>query len=185
MAGKVIHAMREVEVFSVEELDSIVDRAHAESRTEPSVLELVLESGDTMSIGIGREITVLSSVASSMDPPYFASLGDASANGFVSFMYGGHVTEFPMSQAIPMSVARAALRDFYVSGGLSDAIEWQQVEGPTSAQSSRRVAPRVRNSPVRAADARSQSSRPNPGHPSARRRSLWLVPRAIAQRCRS
>jgi hypothetical protein len=126
MAATLTYHGGTVEVSTVDELGALVTKAQAEGR-EPSILELVIDSGAAMSIGLGREMTVLGFVPGSLDPPYYASLGDLAADGFIEFAYGGQFTEFPLSQAIPLEVGIDALLDFFVTGTLSQAVTWQEV----------------------------------------------------------
>lgn len=127
MAAKVTYHGGEAKVSTVEELDAVVTRAHEEALKRPSMIELVLDSGDAMAMGLGREVTVLSFVPHTLEPPYFASLGDVSAEGFIDFAYAGQFSEFPRSQAIPVDVGREALRGFFATGNLPQVVAWQEV----------------------------------------------------------
>ena len=85
-------------------------------------------SETTLTIGLGRDETVLSLTPVSGDPPYFASKGDSAAQGFVVFFYGGSYSEFPRSYAIPNSVGREVAASFVANGGQRPTeINWEEV----------------------------------------------------------
>ena len=61
-------------VKSLVELDSLLDRLHRDEQPVMAVVESPA-NGDSLAIGLGRDVSVLNFVPGSGDPPYFTSLG--------------------------------------------------------------------------------------------------------------
>lgn len=112
-------------VRNVQELDSVLDTIHAQNRTVPIITTLESpENGDSLAIGLGAEESVLSFVAGDGDPPYLASRGDNASSEPIVFQFMGDWSEFPGKCAISLDAARAAMREFFSTGKLSDDIVW-------------------------------------------------------------
>jgi hypothetical protein len=99
-----------VDVETVAEMDAVIDRLSAEAGSHPMVIELTVPSGATLSIGIGREVTVRNYVDASLEPPY-----------------RGDWSEYPPGSPISIEEGREALRKFFVKGELAAGVEWQEV----------------------------------------------------------
>jgi Immunity protein Imm1 len=95
----------------------------------PDMADILPDGSETtLTIGLGRDETVLSLTPVSGDPPHFAGKGDPAAQGFVVFFYGGSYSEFPRSYAIPKSIGRQVAAAFVASGGQRPtAIHWEEV----------------------------------------------------------
>jgi Immunity protein Imm1 len=117
---------REAEIGTVDELDAIVDRLHSEAESQPFVVELVAENGATLSVGLGRPVTVVNYLAESGDPPYLQSLGEDATDELV-FDYRGDWSEYPPESAVPVEVGRQALREFFATGRPPKTLTWQEV----------------------------------------------------------
>jgi Immunity protein Imm1 len=117
------------EVDSVDELDTLLARLTREAElTDPFVVELVAGEHGTLAMGVGRPETVLSHTPASGDPPYHASRGDPSAEGFIDFYFQGSYSEYPREQAVPVEVGREAMRRYFDRPDrLPDNVEWQEV----------------------------------------------------------
>jgi hypothetical protein len=115
-----------VTIASADELDNLLRRLQAEWREHPAMAELVHPDGAALSIGLGRDVAVLSLVLSP-DPPYFVSAGDPLAQGSLWFDYYGSPSEFPMHQAVDIDRALDAMRRFFLSGRQPDNLEWEEV----------------------------------------------------------
>lgn len=115
-----------VEIGSREELDRVVDRLHAEAEDEPFIVELVIDGGGILSVGLGRSETVLSYMGATLDPPYFQTAGGAGDRP-VTFRYRGDWSEFPPDSAVPLEQGRAALREFFSTGRRPDSLVWREV----------------------------------------------------------
>ena len=97
--------------------------------THPFIVDVTIDNGDTISIALGREVSVLNFISASKRPPYLASEGrpPASGDGVVRFGYFGSMTEFPEGQAIPRSDALEAVCSFVATGSLPENIVWSEV----------------------------------------------------------
>ena len=102
----------EQKVGSIDEMDRLLDELH--TRGEPILAAVELKpSGDSLTIGLGREASVLNFVSGSGNPPYFTSRGSAERDDVVWFSFMGDLSEFPMHQTVPVSAARQAMRHFW------------------------------------------------------------------------
>jgi Immunity protein Imm1 len=118
-------AQSEVAVGSVQELDALLDRLTVEAQNDrPFMVALAREDGSTLSIGLGSDESVASSVSGSWDPPYYISRGDPGRAEPIAFHYSGEMTEFPPWSAIPVEDAREAMRHFFTTGELSPKVDW-------------------------------------------------------------
>jgi hypothetical protein len=115
------------EVDSGEALDTLLDALHAQAATEPFIADVVLASGESLSIGLGSDWTVLTWVSATGEPPYFGSRGDTSATGVVVFRYSGSWSEFPSASAIPVESGRRAVREFLALGHRPETVAWAEV----------------------------------------------------------
>lgn len=116
-----------VPVRSVKDLDREIDRLTSESaRSRPIMVDLELDSGDDLAMGIGQPLSVLNFINASKDPPYFTSVGDPFAEGLIVFYYYGDWSEFPMRNAVPVDLARRAMRHFLQYGELLDIVDWEE-----------------------------------------------------------
>jgi hypothetical protein len=114
-------------VSSVQELDWLLDDLARTAADKPFVVELISHEGDSMSVGLGSEESVLSWVSADGNPPYYASRGNREAEGTVAFFYGGSWSEFPKWSAVPMAEARAVMRQFFQTGERPASIDWEEV----------------------------------------------------------
>ena len=114
-------------VSSVAELDHLLDELGRQAEQEkPFIVELVAESGATLSIGLGQPLSVVNFVPASLDPPYLQSAGGDSSADELAFCYQGDYSEFPPESAIPIAQARECLRLFLRTGELSNNIAWEE-----------------------------------------------------------
>jgi hypothetical protein len=115
-------------VESVEELDRQLDDLEQKARLNPLMVDLVACNGDTLSIGLGQDVSVLSWVGASGDPPYYASKGNEATQGeTIVFSYRDQWSEFPLWSAIPTALARDAMRQFFRTGTLPNNVRWEEV----------------------------------------------------------
>jgi hypothetical protein len=118
----------EAAVVDVDELDALLDRLTLEAEHgRPFIAELVADDGSTLSIGLGRPLTVVNYVPASLDPPYFQSMGRNGSDDALVFLYGGEWSEYPPRSAVPMEQARRAMRQFFKTQSLPDAVEWEEM----------------------------------------------------------
>lgn len=113
-------------VTCAEEFRHAFAEAEQDAARLPLIVEVTLDGGDCLSIGLGREIAVLSYVGASKMPPYLSSQGWQGGESVV-FHYYGHWSEFPPSAAVPTAEAVDAVRYFCERGELSPLVNWVEV----------------------------------------------------------
>jgi len=117
----------EVAIGTVEELDRLLDRIQQENIPSPVLVTVELQSsGDSLSIGLGRNESVLNFVSGSGNPPYWSSVGEHEEDEAVGFNFMGELSEIPLRHLIPLDLARQALRDFVRTGKLSQIVKWEE-----------------------------------------------------------
>jgi hypothetical protein len=119
----------EIEVGTEADLDTLLDRLDEEAAaSKPTIVRVEASNGATLGIGLGRSQSVLSFEAS-LDPPYFLSAAEEQAGEepFLVFFYDGHWTEFPRRAAIPIQLAREAVREFARTARRPTVLEWEEV----------------------------------------------------------
>ena len=116
-------------VESISEFDSLLNRyeTNAIKYKYPIVIELISPSGDSLGIGLGRAESLLVYVPGSLLPPYYSSVGEVQAEGEIVFYHCGEPTEYPRRNAIPVGLARDAVRSFFTEGKLPDFVKWEEV----------------------------------------------------------
>lgn len=119
-------ASGEKRVRSVPELDALLDMLHGKSRERPILVDVTSDDGNTLTIGVGSELSVLSYVPANGDPPYLSSIGNPNDEGVVVFGYMGEWTEIPTRNLVPAMLAREVMRHFVRTGELSDAVRWEE-----------------------------------------------------------
>jgi hypothetical protein len=77
-------------------------------------------------IGIGERGAVLSVMKSSLDPPYFNSVGGDEDGPDLIFSYRGHWTDFPARFSVPVEAGREAVRRFVSGEFLPGNIRWEE-----------------------------------------------------------
>ncbi len=115
-------------VKSLAELDALLDQLARDYPGDDAILVDVENlAGDGLAIGLGKDYSVLGFTSASGEPPYLVSKGFEASDELLVFYFQGHWTEFSMRNAIPISVARAAVREFLVTGKLTNTVEWEEV----------------------------------------------------------
>ena len=120
------HELRSLK--TTEEVDASLDQLERELTSEDASM-VTIERADTtaLSIGTGRKLSVLNSVARGGEPPYFTSGGGSDDAGEISFLFGGQWSEFRSRNAIPLALARKAMRLFCGTGELTTEVQWEEV----------------------------------------------------------
>jgi hypothetical protein len=117
----------EQSVHSLEELDSLLDSLHAAfTTTSPRLVIVESPDGSSIAIGLGQETSVLNFVAASGDPPYLSSVGSMTQEGTISYEFMGELTEGPARNGIPVTLARKAIRQYFLTGVLPDTVTWEE-----------------------------------------------------------
>jgi hypothetical protein len=118
------------EVCTAAELDILVERLAREARADamPQDVQLTVEGAGTLGMVVGDDRSVLNHVPDNLDPPYMVSVGSQDSDEpFVFYVAGDHYSEALRRNTISPAAARAAMRHFLATGGLSPEVEWEQV----------------------------------------------------------
>jgi Immunity protein Imm1 len=116
------------DVASLGEVESLLDRIHRESYGDVAQLVIVERQIDSnsLTIGLGSDISVLSYIPGDANPPYLVSVGELQGEDVIVFRLMGDWSEFPIKNGVPIPVARAAMRYFCKTGILSETVQWEQ-----------------------------------------------------------
>lgn len=113
---------------SPQAVERLLDRLHASCRTTPTLVTVErTDNGDSLSIGLGSDKSVLNYVRGDQNPPYYTSSGGNHRDEAISFLFGGEWSEYPLRNAVPVSAAREAMALFCKTGELSKNIMWEEV----------------------------------------------------------
>ena len=114
--------------FSVQELDRILDQLTLQATNElPFSVDLVLDSGDALSIVVGDIITPVNFYSSAGHPLVVGCSGfwegEEGDQEFV-FDHRGSYSEIEKRYTIPIANAREAMRRFFATARRPDGIPW-------------------------------------------------------------
>jgi hypothetical protein len=115
-------------ISSLAELDQTLDAIHAEFAPAKMgmLAELYAEDGSSLTMGLGRDQTVVTYAGPDGMPPYYLSEGDPLETGLVRFHISNQDSEFPRSALVSASRAREAMRTFFRTGRLPPEIKWNE-----------------------------------------------------------
>jgi len=114
------------ELTSPEQVEDMLDRLTAKATDRPMIAVVLSPSGKSLSLGLGRNLSVVE-YQMTADPPYFASVGNPSAHGLLTYEYSGEETEFEMRHAVPIEAARRAVAEFLKSDERPVSLNWEEV----------------------------------------------------------
>jgi hypothetical protein len=114
------------EAASPEQVELVLDRLTVDAEGHPFIAVVVSSSGKNISLGLGRELTVVEYQASA-DPPYYASVGDEAARGVTTFKFDGEETEIEQRHLVPIEAARRAVAEFVRSDARPIGLRWEEV----------------------------------------------------------
>lgn len=107
------------------EADLLLRRLHSKSE-RPMLVDVVDGADDVLTIGVGRELSVLTFMRGSGDPPYLTSSGDGTPSAeTLWFDYDGAETEFDATSLIPLDLALLVVADFLGGAGLA-RVSWRE-----------------------------------------------------------
>ena len=120
-----------VEARAWADIDRAITSATEEARAEGRLIIIELEAvnGNSISVVVGGDETVLGFVYRHRNPPYYASKGSTEDDEPVMTAYFllAHHTEFPRNWVIPLKEVMSAVNEFCQSGELPKCIEWVEV----------------------------------------------------------
>src|SRR5258708_1136601 len=111
-------------VSSVEEFDTLLDALAKQAEGQGLIVQPGHANGRTLAIVLGRTESVLTYFDENSNS--FTSVGDRSREDYLSFEFGGDISEMMGAKAVPEGKARAAARQFFESGELSKLLEWEK-----------------------------------------------------------
>lgn len=114
-------------VDSAEAFDELLARLQTLACRHPFLIDLIASDGRSLVLGLGRDKAVLSLAGPEGSPPYFASIGDESAEGDMSFNYHGEPTDFRLCHVVPILAARMAATQFLSEPELPEAVRWVEI----------------------------------------------------------
>jgi hypothetical protein len=116
-----------VAIESVDDLDRFLDFAEASSE-HPTAVSVEVH-GYGVDILVGHDTSFVHMTPEDPDQhPYYITVGKTS-DGYLDFwLYSWHHTQIESRHLIPKALAREAFREFFQTGRLSTAVEWEQYE---------------------------------------------------------
>jgi hypothetical protein len=93
---------------------------------EPVLVDFIQPGGRSLTVGVGRDLSVLC-FQSSPDGPNFSSVGTDDGAALTYFWYGGEQSEFGGRQLVSKEAAESALREFMGTGDRPSAVKWDRV----------------------------------------------------------
>lgn len=114
---------------SVDAVERLLDHLHELFRNgSPTLVTVELAgNGDSLSIGLGAELSVLNYVRGDRNPPYYTSAGGSDEDALISFKFGGEWSEYPFRNAVPILTARGAMKRFCELRELPRDVVWEEV----------------------------------------------------------
>ena len=114
-------------VSALAQLDRALDTITAQCPPDKPTIVFVEVHGHTLSLGLGASESFVQ-LTESDDPPYMLTVGDSAAEGQVPFLLQGeHDTEIPRRNLVPLSTARAIVREFFTTGRRPSITAWEEV----------------------------------------------------------
>ncbi len=93
----------------------------------PCLMEFFVKaSGQSLGLGVGRELTVVT-YQDSLDRPYFISQGDKGSHGTEWFCYGNERTEYLARNLAPTDQGMAALKHFVEIRTRPKNVDWERL----------------------------------------------------------
>jgi Immunity protein Imm1 len=124
-----------IEVNSIEELDEVLDRWHAELMADEDARLVTLSASPDLSltIGLGNEESVLNWTDESdtsapymttRNPDYDFNTPDDDDEEDMEFAFGNTWNQYPTRVLIPIVTAREAMREFFTTGNRPTNVDW-------------------------------------------------------------
>jgi hypothetical protein len=114
---------------SCHELDHRLSEIHERLKQEtPALVTIERDQGDdSLSIGLGLDLSVLNYTGPNGDPPYYTSGGGDDVDLPIAFQYEGEWSEFPLRNAVAVTLARTAVAHYCQTGELTHEVRWEPV----------------------------------------------------------
>ncbi len=111
------------------ELERRLKALVAGPQAAPIIVELVIQTGAGLDIGLGSTLSVLSTMPPSLDPPYFISVSADPAidETEIGYPFGGEWSYFSSRNQIPTPIAIRAACSFLETGTPPAFVRWEEV----------------------------------------------------------
>lgn len=118
----------ECEVLDVAELRAMLaDLGERFPGDKAILVDLVTPAGDSLVIGVGREVSVLSFSKANGDSPCLSSVSSTEqADECIVFHYMGEWTPIPKRNTVPAAEAISAAEHFLETGDLPQNVYWEE-----------------------------------------------------------
>lgn len=114
-----------VEIESIDDLERFIDHAAAASERPTAIsVEVHQYRADLL---VGHPYSFVHLTPDDPDAkPYFVTVGRTGERGVDFWLHAWHHTWFDGRHLVPPQVAREAFREFFRSGRLSAAVDWEE-----------------------------------------------------------
>ena len=113
-----------VHISSVADLDRFVDFAEAKAE-RPSAISVEIH-GYRVDLLVGHEKSFVHMTPEDSAHPYHVTTGGPREGGLDFWLYSWHHTWVEGRHLVPKMLAREAFREFFLTGRLSSAVEWEE-----------------------------------------------------------
>src|SRR5512146_1286374 len=116
-----------ITVSALAQLDRALDSIAAQCPSDKPTIVEVKVHGHILTLGLGASESFVQ-LTESDDPPYNVTVGQNSGEGEVAFFFHGvHDTQIPRRNLVPLSTARAIVREFVATGRRPSITAWEEV----------------------------------------------------------
>ena len=116
-----------IAVSALAQLDRALDMITAQCPPDKPVIVEIRAHGHTIGLGLGVSESFVQ-ITESDDPPYTITVGRSAAEGHVPFLFHGeHDPEIPRRNLVPLSTARAIVRQFVTTAQRPSITAWEEV----------------------------------------------------------
>ncbi len=129
MSAQLFHAPDDaVTIDRPIELERRLSALVAGPEAAPIMVELVIQTGARLQVGLGSTLSVLSTMPPSLDPPYFISVSDDPPvdETEVGYSFGGEWSYFSSRHQIPTPIAIRAACSFLATGTPPAFVRWEE-----------------------------------------------------------
>jgi hypothetical protein len=113
---------------SLQDLDNFLDDIHSSFKNRDPIIASIEMNGHNISLGLGSTLSFVQIINEENQSPYWITLGEENLEGeTIYFFQAKHHTEIPKSYLIPIDKARDVIREFFMTGLRSTAVNWVEV----------------------------------------------------------
>ncbi len=112
------------EIPNAEKLRQYLHEFHQHAQQKPVIVTLNAPDKSCLAIGLGRDLSVLNYIAPGGWPALHV-VGDEANDGVIDYMCFGQFSQIPARNTIPIDRAIEAAVEFFNSGKLAEALQWE------------------------------------------------------------